>query len=434
MANTRILFSIFISIVFCSGIYAQENLISNPGFEENKNAHANVFWDDTGEGNGFIPGWTHPGKGCPDYWDATGTFYPDPDFRDEKFEPTEAHSGEGRVGLTLNAPAYMDRDWDDYMDYMQTELIHPLKKDSTYYLEFYICLEASSSYFTNNVGAFFSVEETEVNGRELLKKKPQVCFSSSEALSRPGWQKISGYFTAGDNYRYMTVGTFESTRDVYDNKLNEENTNDLMFMMTYYYMDDFLLKKVDSKTKTPEVRSNVILVVDVSKSMYDGKSIDSVKTDLKNFILAENGEAKISIITFGSGVEIKSRETVFTNEKIIDSLLATFQDGSATNIGEAIETGYALVDSSNSSLPVSVILFSDAGFELSRADANLIKKHVKKKHVEFVVYDYGKHANPHLEKNVEKWKGIYLQGKKPIICGVIQKKKINDSCSCDDIE
>src|ERR1041385_7129861 len=97
--SQRFLFFTFIFILFVFKIHAQENLIANPGFEEKGNAHENVFWDDTKEGNTFIPGWTHPGKGCPDYWDATGIFYPDPDFNTQKFEPEISHSGNGRVGL-----------------------------------------------------------------------------------------------------------------------------------------------------------------------------------------------------------------------------------------------------------------------------------------------------------------------------------------------
>jgi uncharacterized protein YegL len=429
-----LLFPIFISI---ASLHAQENLISNPGFEENVGSKPNVFCDDTKEGNFFIKGWTHPSKGCPDYWDTTGTLFPDKDFDSTRFNPYPAHSGKGCVGLTLYTPDYLDNDWDDYIDFMQSELIKPMKKDSTYYLEFYVCLDKNGSYYANNIGALFSVDPIQA-GTSPLNAKPQVCLSTSSVLSSQGWNKVSGYFTAEEDYRYMTVGTFHCENGNIWSKEIKDRTHplsELLCVMSYYYMDDFLL--IGNPSNAPRdisINRNVILLVDVSKSMYDGKHIDSAKTDLKKFITTEGARTEISLITFGSRVEIKSRSTVFTSEKVIDSLIATFQDGSATNIDKAIATAYVLADSTtNSEIPTTIVLFSDAGFELSHSVARKIKKDEKKKNIAFVVYHYGKRENKNLEKNVKKWNGIYAEAKKVSIASIVPKKKsgyVGCNCNC----
>jgi uncharacterized protein YegL len=430
------LFPIFISL----SSPAQKNLICNPGFEDGSKSDANIFSDNRTKGNTFIKGWTHPGKGCPDYWTTTGVLFPDEDFNSLSYSPLAPHSGNGIVGLALYVAPYMDHDWDDFMDYMQTKLKHPLIKDSSYYLEFYVKLDESSSFVINNIGALFTTTEVQAD-RSRIDRTPQIFLTTDSILSDSDWVKISGHFKADDNYQYMTIGTFgfnnidreyqETHPD--DNDYNDKHhLSDFFYMMAYYYMDDFLLL-ADHPKSEKQSANNVIVLVDVSKSMYDGKYIDTLKDDLKNFITADGGKTKISIITFGSGVQIKSRATFFTDPKAIDSLLSTFENGSSTNIEKALEAGYTLADSLyDPDKQTSVILFSDAGFELSKKAAKKIKSHVKDKHIPFVVYHYGKHENKNLEESVQKWDGIYANAKDQHLNELIKPKETScEDCDCN---
>ena len=443
MRHNLLLFSLSVFLfTYIQKIHAQENLIANPGFENSKGSHPDKFANDNKINNSFISGWTHPGPGCPDYWDTTATCFPDPDYDYVEYDPLRAHSGKGTVGIALHVAAYDDDDWDDYTDYIQTELIHPLKKDSSYYLEFYVRIDPSSSYITDNIGAYFSTNAvTESSSRDRINQKPQVFLSRVSSLSSSGWAKVSGSFVATDNFKYMTVGAFDFCSFSFNyHKLHPDRVtyydnhkvSTLLYLMAYYYVDDFLLIPQSAKAHQESVQANhVILLVDVSKSMYDGKYIDTLKNDLKNFIVEKGATTKITLITFGSGVQVKSVGAFFTDEKIIDSLLNTFSDGSATNIEKAIDAGYALADSLyDPDYPTDVVLFSDAGFVLSKQAAKKIKTHVKEKHINFIVYHYGKHENKAFEKSVAKWDAIYASASSHQLADLVKPKESHPG-DCD---
>jgi hypothetical protein len=453
-SRLAICLAFFIStFLFVSPIYSQENLISNPGFEKDSNRIANKFSlvDDDDQNNilstsflpdflkgpppPFISDWTHPTEAIPGYlygnqkvgWDSTAL--------------SPAHSGKSRVGMKLFCLNSEDGD-DDDKQFLQTQLKEPLVAGQKYYFEFYLKMDWASEYYADNLEAQFSAEP--INPDASLNEKPQITITSLTILTDTSWRKAYGCFTAKGGEDYLTFGSFdfgnpyESRKPNHSGRFNyyEKHKMDMNFMgVGYYYVDDFLLTKdVPSlHPAKPIPANNVVMLVDVSRSMYDGKYMDQLKSELKNFISGEGAGTKITFITFGSGIKILSHAAILTDTSAVDSLLNSIEEGGATNIEQALTRGYALADSLNDTASqTKIILFSDAQFQLNKKEEKLILHYSKEKNIGLVVYHYGKMENQQLEKTLAKCGGQYAKAGYEVLSKIIPRKEILvDSCGCN---
>ncbi|MBI3511692.1 MAG: VWA domain-containing protein [Bacteroidetes bacterium] len=446
--NRNFFLFIFFLIASAHFLPAQNNLISNPGFEDYLTTlPMNNFCDDKNMPSEFLPGWTHPSTGCPDYWNG------DAIVGDEynRFVAGAAHSGKGRVGLMLytkmetNGHSIDDDDVDDYMDFMQTKLKEPMVAGEKYYLEFFLKVDVLSSFNAGSVGALFSSDAYAPMGT-TDDRKPQIVMTTLSMLCDTNWNKISGYYIASGGEQYLTLGCFgccqscNAHHKLHSRSLSyyiKRNLSLELDFCSYYYMDDFLLTKDSAASHKIEnvPADNVIMLVDVSRSMYEGKYMDELKTELKNYI-AENGtNTKITLITFGSGIKVLLRSSYVNDTSLVGTLLSSFEEGGSTNIDKALSAGYALADSLHDpSVRTQIILFSDAEFQLKKTEQKLIRHESKTNHIEFAVYHYGKHENKELENALEKCDGYYAKAGEENISKTISRKEpwADSGCSCKD--
>jgi hypothetical protein len=442
MHNRSLAFFLAVSVstfIFISPIHSQENLISNPGFEKDSDKISYEFGHDKSVPTDFISDWTHPTIGAPDYWFGNGIIWQG-EF--ESFPVAPAHSGKGRTGLMFNSilMGFEDDDEDDYPDFLQTKLKKPLVAGQKYYFEFYLKLDPGCAHVANDIGALFTSKAISPDEGNL---KPDIVFTDFDILKDTSWHKVSGCFTAVGGENYLTVGSFkydgapDNHKKFHSESLHYYMKNNLSLEFSgdaYYYMDDFLLEKDSAIAKPINPHpDNVVMLVDVSRSMYEGKYMNQLKSELKDFISGEGAGTKITLVTFGSGIKVLTRAKILNDTSSIDSLLGSIEEGGATNIEQALTKGYALADSlKDPNSRTKIILFSDAEFQLNKKEEKMIRNYAKEKNIGLVVFHYGKHVNEELEKTLTKCNGHYAKaGDEELSKAIVGKEIHADNCGCD---
>ncbi len=190
--------------------------IPNGSFEE-----YNHFPNNEGQASECALGWFNPNDATPDYLHISGS--KGMDLPNNRFGFTYPNSGSACVGI------YSDKDWKEFL---QAKLLNKLEKWEIYYIEFYLC---KGLRFTkddiNEIGIYFSKNQTKSSQTTSLKVKPNILFNKYEFIENSNyWVKVSSYYTAIGDEEFVTIGYF--------------NEND---SITYYYIDDINMYKVDSK-------------------------------------------------------------------------------------------------------------------------------------------------------------------------------------------
>jgi OOP family OmpA-OmpF porin len=208
-----------------SNVSAQ-NLVPNPGFEKFK-GFPKSFMQDASSFNQCIKGWTVPNATTPDYI-APGF------LAGNLFGST--HAGYCMVGLGIGST---------WAECVYIKLETELEINTTYQLEFWIkrptndfqpqagkdsgCLPG---FVSSNFGMLLSdTLQTAIN-KGFIVGSPQLKCGEKFWLGKD-WTKVSGYFTADKNYRYVYMGQFRPEGD----RSNQVGSK-------YVLVDDLQIRKV----------------------------------------------------------------------------------------------------------------------------------------------------------------------------------------------
>jgi Mg-chelatase subunit ChlD len=156
-------------------------------------------------------------------------------------------------------------------------------------------------------------------------------------------------------------------------------------------------------------KHNLILVVDVSASMYNENHIEHMKTELEEFVLDEGKDSRISLITFGSQIKVLMENEVITDMQKFHNLLGTMHDGGGTDGEDALIRAYQLLrenDMIADDVVNNVVLFSDGGFSLYK-EAEALVMEGSHKNVHFAYFEYGFAINHELKKTIHEAHGVY---------------------------
>lgn len=456
--NSIQLFLILVS--FSSNCFAQENLILNPGFEEDTLSHP-INRPGRKEVNEMLTvNWIQPTNGTSDFWNSDECKVKKIlGYGVSEFTPHKAHSGKGRVGAIFYSPIGYANERDlkktskrfidlvndlaeqEHMtidtsnriwlmgeamkvlyeekkdegfhegEYIQSELKCKLEAGKSYYCEYYILLDKSSGMSVSNSGIYFSENPLSDSTNALFDVVPQVlCTDSSVLISTSEWKKISGCYLAKGGEKFITVGTFG-----YNGYCPAATTNNgktgFRAYTSYYYMDDFLLVEdsADLRCKNEWPEDRITMVIDISNSMYKKKHIDQLKKGVSDFISKEGSNSKISVITFGSGINIYSRAQKFKDSTQWNELIDTFNPAGGTNIGRAITCGFYLADSlKNPGSGNRVVLFTDAQFDLDKETIKTVVHGIENRDIEFSLFQFGEFQNKELDNLIQKSGGKYV--------------------------
>ena len=159
-----------------------------------------------------------------------------------EFGYQDARTGNAYAGLYFSNEA------------IQTQLTETLRKDSIYYVQFFVNLSDSSTYAIWKIGAYLC-EKPIKSFKEIINCKPQIINKKDNYITdKESWTKISGIYKAKGGEQYLIISSF-SNHDlpevIFLNKNKPRIRN--------YYIDDVSVIKVDSQYIPESDISNVII-------------------------------------------------------------------------------------------------------------------------------------------------------------------------------
>jgi outer membrane protein OmpA-like peptidoglycan-associated protein len=213
------------SIFLTTGLFAQQNLVNNGGFEDVKGkvkrpgsiAMATGWTSATGVKADLFVDNREPGFSTPD--NIYGT--------------ENAKDGSNYAGIV--AFSYGDK---MPRNYLQTRLTSPLKKGQKYCVTYNVSLAEGSKYAVNQLGVLFSKKEYETDSKASLIEDAQYKDAKiHNALF--GWDKICDTYLAEGNEKFLVIGNFNSNEDIKQEK--NRPTKGLkveQLIAAYYYIDE----------------------------------------------------------------------------------------------------------------------------------------------------------------------------------------------------
>jgi hypothetical protein len=396
----------------------QENLVPNPGFEEEKPRKPSRSFNVIHVPNQpLVKGWAVPTTGTADYYNSDkSTVYGSP--------IKKARSGQGRIGL-IAKPKKMA----EYSEYVTARLTKPLEEDKFYTVSMYYCIDRRCTWAAKTFGICFTNDYISYNASTPFPKMSQITSdNSTENMVADGWVELKKVYQAHGGEQYITIGCFDTQRSVpvtgrkkYEpvSKLDAKNHFN---EYAYYYVDDVCVTEItdDPLCKTCCVTqpnseksyNNFVFMVDISSSMAEKGFLEEAKKNMVGFIDTLGKNDLISVVTFDGNSTVIAKKIPVAEKDSLTHLIGRIVTGSSTNIDKAVSTAYYVMDSAM--IPQGnnrVILLSDAVFKLSSKSSNTIKTYYKKKEVIFTMIQFGNQYNEELEKVCKKTGGNYAHTK-----------------------
>lgn len=227
------------ALVFCgTATFAQDdeddkNLITNPGFESikgklKKQKQINIATN-----------WNSPTALGADLFSAEKQNVPvsAPNNYMGREEPYEGSNYAGIITYSYNNK--------EPRTYIQTELLGPLKKGIHYCVKFNVSLADKSKYSSNNIGAYITQKQFEVEGKTNIifednKDLDKVVLSDKNETydGRYNWETVCNTFTASGKERFVIIGNFHNTSETAWKKLKRPKGETYQQVpVAYYYID-----------------------------------------------------------------------------------------------------------------------------------------------------------------------------------------------------
>lgn len=233
-------------MLFCYAAKTQTEYIPNGSFENYLNCPTIV----TQIFN--CNGWGTANTATPDYFNICASYSTGVSTPFNSLGYQNAYAGNAYAGIFVY-------DNDNYREYLQAKLNHPLVKNHEYKCEFYVSYADISSIAIKTLGAYFS--NTPIynsNSYNPFILQPQIENTSNYLLDSLNWIKISGVFISNGSEEYITIGNFRDTLN--PDTMRTENSIPIHFA-SYYFIDaislvDLTLKNCIDKqeiTKTPNI-------------------------------------------------------------------------------------------------------------------------------------------------------------------------------------
>lgn len=243
-----------IVISFLSIQLIAQNLVSNPGFEDNTGCP---------ERNGDIKkciSWSSTApSSTPDYFNSC--FLKSKNSTVEVGVPSNSEGkrnpvqGEAYMGLAL----FFKKNY-FLREYIQNSLQKPLEKGLKYKISFYISLSDSSEFISDHIAISFSSVPNGMlaNAPEILQTaRHLVTIKNQEALSARKWTKVEANYIAYGGEEYLIIGSFRAnmTKKEFKQKMKRPalrcNNNECG---AYYYIDEVSLVEVANEKVNPRFK------------------------------------------------------------------------------------------------------------------------------------------------------------------------------------
>jgi hypothetical protein len=219
-----------LTFLFSWTLCSAQNLVPNPGFEQNSNCPAAL-------GNYFVTDWFAPTTGSSDYFHQCSASVGVPG-NSQGYQP--AHGGIAYCGLSnFTQPPFVA----EYREYMEVQLSSALKANTCYHFEMYVARANVCQIAISELGAHFSNGAvTATNWDPLTTLTPQVINTTGVLTDTLNWTLIDGTFMAVGGEDHLIVGNFKD--DANTTFQFEDLTASHEF--AYYYVDDVSLTECES--------------------------------------------------------------------------------------------------------------------------------------------------------------------------------------------
>lgn len=231
--------ALIIAGLIITGLLTAQNLVPNASFENNTGCPGG--WSQLN----LVNNWNTPSLGSPDYFHTCATV---PDMGVPANTPgyTQAHTGNGYVGITTWTDTFSFPGTFYFCEYIQAQLTAPLLAGQCYRVSFWAnCAESNESLSAGDplifgisslVSAYISVTPPSTTGFNVLPitGAPQIT-SVTTVDDTTQWTLITGIYTATGGEQYITIGNWNKA--LYGNG----PTNSISMFepsSAYYYIDD----------------------------------------------------------------------------------------------------------------------------------------------------------------------------------------------------
>lgn len=234
----------FVALAMIGSAYGQEseNLVENGSFEGTKGKLKRLK-----QVNKAVD-WFSPTSLRADLFStsAPGTEIGVPDNIYGKEEPSD---GDNYAGII--AYSYRGKDPRTYVSRQMTE---KMKKGARYCVSYKVSLADLSKYAVDNLGAFFSKDAIELDGKKdivLTKGEPFVRIANNKIFEkRYSWETMCAEYEAEGGEKFITIGNFNETIDTKFKKLRKKKDfKGSQVGYAYYYLDEVSVKVLEEGEK-----------------------------------------------------------------------------------------------------------------------------------------------------------------------------------------
>ncbi len=135
--------------------------------------------------------------------------------------------------------------------YFQVRLAENLAKNQMYCVSFDISLSDLSKYAVNGIGAYFSDRKETQPNLGIVARDPQVKHKTDKVMQlNEGWETLCGTVLGTGTEEYMTIGGFNGTKDLEEEKVKKpKSVMGVQQLQAYYYLDNVSVVPVDAKSQ-----------------------------------------------------------------------------------------------------------------------------------------------------------------------------------------
>ena len=161
--------------------------------------------------------------------------------------------------------------------YFQVRLAENLAKNQMYCVSFDISLSDLSKYAVNGIGAYFSDRKETQPNLGIVARDPQVKHKTDKVMQlNEGWETLCGTVLGTGTEEYMTIGGFNGTKDLEEEKVKKpKSVMGVQQLQAYYYLDNVSVVPVDAKSQCSCSKSSST----APDLVYGGPSLPSDMSD-----------------------------------------------------------------------------------------------------------------------------------------------------------
>src|SRR5690606_17962001 len=244
---------LYISGIFFCNLSLAQNLVPNRDFESINSfpsALSTISYSNDYSNFPSVASWTNPVKqSSPDYLNgcATGTVA----TPNSVFGYQLPHSGAGYAGIVAFQGQFNGGTLSyDYREYLQTQLLQPLKTGRQYCVSFYVSPTISPNFTLNNIaiddiGINFSAQRPVDTINRYISLPCHIQNTKGNYLADTAkWYKISGIYTASGGEQWLTLGSFKQNAPPAFVPLFPASPNPNFLSWTYLFIDDVSVSEI----------------------------------------------------------------------------------------------------------------------------------------------------------------------------------------------